>query len=68
MDFKPEDLDQWIEILSQMKNHFLISLCYKDFSKVTIGILKKFFFNEHLQSRVISETLEIFISMLRLLF
>ena len=68
MDFKPEDLDQWIEILSQMKNHFLISLCYRDFSLVTIRILKKFFFNIELQSRVISECLEIFISMLRLLY
>ena len=35
---------------------------------VTIRILKKFFFNIELQSRVISECLEIFISMLRLLY
>jgi len=68
MDFKAEDLDQWIDILSKMKNHFLISLCYRDFSLVTIRILKKFFFNPELQSRVISECLDIFIRMLQLLY
>lgn len=68
MDFKEEDLDAWVEILSKMKNHFLISLCYRDFSLVTIRILKKFFFNHELQSRVISECLDIFIRMLQLLY
>jgi hypothetical protein len=68
MDFKPDDLDQWLDIFSKMKNHFLISLCYRDFSLVTIRILKKFFFNPELQSRVISECLERFISMLTLLY
>lgn len=51
-----------------MKNHFLISLCYRDFSIVTIRILKKFFFNAELQQRVISECLDIFIKMLQLLY
>ena len=48
MDFKSEDLEHWVEIFSKMKNHFLISLCYRDFSLVTIRILKKFFFNPEL--------------------
>jgi hypothetical protein len=68
LDFKPEDLDQWIVVLANMKNHLLISLCYKDFSASTIRILKKFFFNYDLQERMINECLEIFISMLRLLY
>jgi hypothetical protein len=64
MDFRTEDLDAWVEILSKMKNHFLISLCYKDFCSTTIKILRRFFFNPDLQERVISECLDIFIRML----
>jgi hypothetical protein len=48
MDFRAEDLDSWIEILSKMKNHFLISLCYHDFCETTIKILTRFFFNPEL--------------------
>ena len=40
--------NKWVEILSKMKNHFLISLCYRDFCETTIKILRKFFFNSEL--------------------
>jgi len=51
-----------------MKNHFLIALCYREFSLTTIRILKKFFFHPHIQSDVIKESLDIFIRMLQLLY
>lgn len=51
-----------------MKNHFLISLCYRDFSHTAIRILKRFFFNEKLQVKVIEECLKIFIKTMVLLY
>ena len=44
--FKENELDNWLHILNKMKNHFLISLCYRDYSLTTIRILKRFFFHE----------------------
>ena len=68
IDFRDEDLEQWLAILSKMKNHFLIALCYREFSLTTIRILKKFFFHPEIQKNVIEESLEIFIRMLKLLY
>lgn len=68
LDFKDEDLEAWLAILSKMKNHFLIALCYREFSLTTIRILKKFFFHPQIQSDVIKESLDIFIRMLQLLY
>lgn len=51
-----------------MKNHFLISLCYRDFSLTAIRILKRFFFHSSLQSKVIDECLKIFIKTMVLLY
>lgn len=51
-----------------MKNHFLISLCYRDFSATAIQILKKFFFHSDLQNKVIEECLKIFIKTMMLIY
>jgi hypothetical protein len=68
LDFREEDLPEWLAILSKMKNHFLIALCYREFSATTIRILKKFFFHPAIQANVIKESLDIFIRMLKLLY
>lgn len=68
LDFRDDDLPAWLDILSKMKNHFLIALCYREFSLTTIRILKKFFFHPVIQQQVIDESLEIFIRMLKLLY
>ena len=68
VDFKDEDLEAWLSILSKMKNHFLIALCYREYSLTTIRILKKFFFHPAIQEPVIKESLDIFIRMLQLLY
>ena len=68
MDFAEKDFEAWLEILERLKNHFLIALCYREFSLPTIRILKKFFFNEKMQDRVIVACLDIFIKMLSLLY
>lgn len=64
MEFREEDLEAWLEILRKMKKHFLISLCFREYSLTTIRILKKFFFHTALQGRVIDECREIFIKTL----
>jgi len=46
--FREEDLDAWLQIMVSMKNHFLISLCYRDFSETAIRILQKFMFHPQL--------------------
>lgn len=66
--FKDNELDSWLHILNKMKNHFLISLCYRDYSLTTIKILKRFFFHKRLQSDVIRECTDIFIKTLALLY
>lgn len=43
LDFKEDELDQWLRIFGSTKNYFFISLCYRDFSNTSIEILKKFF-------------------------
>ena len=68
VDFAEKDLGDWHEILEKLKNHFLIALCYREFSMPTIRILKKFFFNEKMQDKVILACLDIFIKMLSLLY
>ena len=68
VDFAEKDLADWLEILEKLKNHFLIALCYREFSMPTIRILKKFFFNEKMQDKVILACLDIFIKMLSLLY
>ena len=68
VDFAEKDLGDWLEILEKLKNHFLIALCYREFSMPTIRILKKFFFNEKMQDKVILACLDIFIKMLSLLY
>lgn len=68
MEFREEDLDSWLEILKKMKKHFLISLCFREYSLTTIRILKKFFFHPTLQQDVIKETSEIFQKTLQLLY
>ena len=67
-EFTQETMQAWLDIIIQMKNHFLISLCYRDFSQIAIRILKKFFFNPDLQKRVIDECLKIFIKTMALLY
>ena len=68
MDFRDDDLEQWLEILKAMKQHFLISLCFREYSLTTIRILKKFFFHPTLQEQVIQETTDHFIKTLGLLY
>jgi hypothetical protein len=67
-DFEREELPAWLEIIINMKNHFLISLCYRDFSATAIQILKKFFFHSDLQNKVIEECLKIFIKTMMLIY
>ena len=38
-----------------MKSHFLVSLCYREFSETAIRILEKFLFHPDLQGRVLPE-------------
>lgn len=55
-EFKDEDLSDWLEIMVQMKSHFLISLCYRDFSQTAIRILQKFMFHPQLQAKVLPDS------------
>ena len=68
MDFRSEDLDAWLEIFRKMKKHFLISLCFRDFSLTAIRIMKKFLFHPVLQVPVLEECQEIFIKTLALIY
>lgn len=68
VDFVEKDFEAWLQILEKLKNHFLIALCYREFSVPTIRILKKFFFNAPMQEKVIQACLDIFIKMLSLLY
>lgn len=67
-EFKEEEIDQWLEIYSSLKNYFFISLCYRDFSTTSIDILKKFFCNDQMLNTVMKESIEIFIKTLQLLY
>jgi len=51
-----------------MKNHFLVALCYQQFSLPAIRVLKKFFFHPDLQEKAISECIDIFIRTLSLIY
>lgn len=51
-----------------MKNHFLVALCYRDFSLPAIRVLKKFFFHQEMHEKAINESLEIFIRTLSLIY
>lgn len=52
----------------KMKSHFLISLCYRDFSQTTIRILQKFMFHPVLQSSVLPDCQSILIKTLSLIY
>lgn len=67
-DFKEEDLDAWLQIMIQMKSHFLISLCYRDFSQTAIRILEKFMFHPQLQEKVLPDSQKILIKTLSLIY
>jgi hypothetical protein len=51
-----------------MKNHFFISLCYRDFSATAIRILHKFMFHPQLQTQVLQDCQKILIKTLSLIF
>jgi len=66
--FKEQDLNDWLEIMIQMKSHFLISLCYRDFSETAIRILQKFMFHPELQAKVLPDSQKILIKTLSLIY
>lgn len=66
--FKEQDLNDWLEIMIQMKSHFLISLCYRDFSETAIRILQKFMFHPDLQEKVLPDSQKILIKTLSLIY
>ena len=51
-----------------MKNHFLVALCYRDFSLPAIRVLKKFFFHPEMHQVAIHECMDIFIRTLSLIY
>ena len=52
----------------QMKSHFLISMCYIDFSETAIRILEKFFFHPQLQQKVVKDAEKNLIKTLSLIY
>jgi hypothetical protein len=61
-------LNDWLEIMIQIKSHFLISLCYRDFSETAIRILQKFMFHPELQAKVLPDSQKILIKTLSLIY
>ncbi len=63
-EFNENELENWLEIFSSLKNYFFISLCYRDFSTTSIEVLKKFFCHPVMQPKVLEDCLDIFIKTL----
>ena len=67
-EFKEEEIDKWITIFQELKSYFFIAMCDSDLSLLSIEILKKFFMNEKMQSRIMEICKEVIVKTLSLLY
>ena len=67
-EFYENSHTSWIHIFNSMKSYFFISLCDRDFCRISIEILKKIYVNPIMQDEFIQESKQIFVKTLKLLY